>query len=96
MHTCPNRFPTVFLWLFALSTVPLSAAAILFAPDVGVLSLVFLALVLVFQAQLSLALIDAKRTPELFPASLFSACFEFVLLMLLALTWLGDIRIRGM
>jgi hypothetical protein len=87
--------PALFLWLFALSSVPLGAAAIFFAPDIGAPAFVFLALVVVFQAQLSLALIEANRTPDLFPASLFSACFEFVFLVLLALTWLGEIRIRG-
>ncbi len=86
------RVASGFLWTFGLTAAPIAAAAFSLWPDLGPLAVVLAGLVVIFECQLVLALIEAGRQPDLFPASLFSACFEFVLLLLLALTWLGEIR----
>jgi len=69
--------------------VPVAAAAVLMLPVQEDLALALFVFALIFEARIVLAVIGVARMPQTAPAALFSAVFEFVLLSLLALTWLG-------
>lgn len=83
------RFAAVLTAACAALAVPVAAAAVLLLPTLGELALALFVFALVFEARIILFVIEAAREPGTAPAALFSAVFEFMLLALLALSWLG-------
>ena len=84
----PGLAATLTMVLGALAA-PVAAAAVLMLSVHEDLALALFVFALIFEARIVIAVIEGARLPQTAPAALFSAVFEFVLLSLLTLTWLG-------
>ena len=77
------------LWGLAAVAAPCGAAAMLCIAGPGELSLTMLGFALLYEAQILLFSLEAGRSGAMARLALLTAAFEFVLLALLAFTWLG-------